>query len=478
MRQRLKGKIMAETSMINWTFVKDKLNIGKQYFHKGSKNGFFHILGGNTLYKVISALSVLLFPRIMGGDFATFKLADTFLQYLLIANGLGMANVILRYCAAFDTPSEQKSYFHFAIKFGLIADVGILAAFCCIVYIPELFGIQIVQYGSGQILSFMLLVIFFDFIFNSVQNFLRTNRENVKYAKNAVMFSFLYAMIPLSLAFLFGLFKHSMEGAVIGRYIAYGIVLILVIKVLRSLPVFKEKPKKLLRSEKIGAIKYSVNTLIASGLSLIMPINEGIVLSFMVSKSLSNDFQVAQLVPNSIQFIASSVVVFVYPYFAKSYRDGKWIFKNTVKVMWGMAVLMGVIALIGIIFSPQIVMIFGEKFKTDNAIRLMRVFFITFAINGAVRMPVGNILAAIGEVRFNIANAIFSSTVHIGICWAMTYSFGINGAAYGLLIGYVISSAAAIIYLKYFCKKLERKKDDATIAQNDEDIEADEKELL
>ena len=167
----------------------------------------------------------------------------------------------------------------------------------------------------------------------------------------------------------------------------------------------------------------------------------------------------------------------IFPKCAKNYRDGDGCFKNTKKVILGISAAMGIISLVGIIFSPQIVLVFGSRFKTDNAIRLMRVFFITFAINSAVRLPVGNILAAIGEVRFNIANAIFSSTVHIGICWAMTYSFGINGAAYGLLIGYIISSVAAVIYLRYYCNKLERRKSNSIVSLDGEDIEADEKEV-
>lgn len=444
-------------SIFNLNFIKDKLKIGKQYAKKGKKNGFFHILGGNTLVKIISALSVMMFPRIMGEDYGTFKYVENLFGYLLIANGLGMANVILRYCAAFDTPVEQKSYFSFAVKFGLIADVGILAVFSAILYVPGLFGVKMVQYNAEGILTIMMFLLFFDFLFNSTLNFLRTNRENKKYASSSVAFSALYALIPFALAFIFNFFNRSMEGAVIGRYIAYAVTLLLIFKTVRTLPAFKEKALRLRRAEKISVVKYSVNSLVASAFSMIMPYNESIILSVMVSKSLYSDFQVAQLVPASVQFIANSVIVFVYPYFAKNYLDGKWIYKNTKKIILGMTALMGAISLVGIVFAPQIVLIFGSRFKTPDAVRLMRVFFITYAVNSAFKIPVGNILAAIGEVRFNVANAIFSCTAHIGICYAMTATFGIGGAAYGLLIGYVISSVAGLIYLRYYCNKLEKR---------------------
>lgn len=446
---------MAFTTDINWGALKNKIKSGKQLAVKGSQNGFFHILGGNTIVKVVSAISVLLFPRIMGYSYGTFKLADNFLGYLMIANGLGMANVILRYCSAFDAPGEKKGYFKFAVKFGLIFDIALIVIFAAVLYVPELFGITVVKFGAGKILGMMLLMVFADFLFNASQNFLRTNQENKKFAQNSVIFSLAYAIIPCALSAALGTAGYAMEGAVIGRYIAYVTTLVVIFRMMRSLPVLKEKSVPLRRADKVGAVRYSLNTLVANAFSLIMPYNESIVLSMMVKGPLYSDFQVAQLLPASIQFISSSVVVFVYPYFARNYRDGKWIYENTKRVIFVTSFVMGIIAVLGIIFSPQIVLIFGNKFKTDNAVRLMRVFFVTFAVNSAVRLPVGNILAAIGEVKFNIANAIFSSTIHVGICWTMTYSFGINGAAYGLLSGYVISSVAAVVFLRYYCKKLE-----------------------
>jgi O-antigen/teichoic acid export membrane protein len=216
----------------------------------------------------------------------------------------------------------------------------------------------------------------------------------------------------------------------------------------------------LTRQEKNSCLKYAVNTLIASGFSTIMPYNENTVINHMVSLDAMGDYTSAQVVPMSVQFIAMSIVVFVFPYFAKNYKDGVWIYKKTKRTVLLMSAAMFGIAAVGIALAPYIILVFGDEFRTPDSIRLMRIFFVTFAINGAVRIPIGNILAAIGEVKFNVYNAIFSCTVHIAICWAMTSLYGINGAAYGLLIGYLISSAASLIYLRYYCKKLERQKKD------------------
>lgn len=439
--------------------MREKLQILRGYLSKAKSHGFFHILGGNTLVKVISALSVMMFPAIMGkNDFGIFKNADNFYGYMLVVNGLGMANVVLRYCAIFDKPQQKKGYFNFAVRFGLIANIFLIAIYMAIIYIPKLFGYKIIQFDSDKFLAMMLFLAFFDFLFSTIQNFLRTELQNKRFANNSVVFSLLYALIPLGFAFVFQYFEKTIEGAIIGRYIAYAVTLVVVFLSLRKLPVFKVKADHISARDKSSALKYAITALIASGFSTIMPINENVILSNMVIKESYDDFCSAQIVPASVQFLAASVVVFVFPYFARNYLDGKWILQKTRKTVLGMIALMTVIAVLGIIFTPSIMTIFGKEFKTEDSVRLMRIFFITFAINGAIRMPIGNILAAIGEVRFNLYNAIFSCTVHVGICWAMTYFYGIKGAAYGLLIGYIISSIAAIIYLRWYCRRLERRK--------------------
>lgn len=93
----------------------------KAKLRRATKEGFFHIFLGTVLVNVISALSTLLFPRILGDDYATFTNANNILTYLMLFNGCGLSYGILRYCSVFDDPGQKKSYFSFAIKFGFFS---------------------------------------------------------------------------------------------------------------------------------------------------------------------------------------------------------------------------------------------------------------------------------------------------------------------------------------------------------------------
>jgi len=470
---------MALASFTKLKYLKDKFRAGGQYAKKGAKNGFFHILGGNTLVQCINALVVLLYPRIMGKeDYATFFAALTILNYLLIFNGLGLANGILRYCAVFDKPEDKKGYFIYALKFGVIADAIIIVVFGGALWVVHRLTGYSPPFNSTGILMFLTFMSFFAFIFQALQYYLRANKENKLFSLTSVIFTASYALFQIVFALTFKYYGKVMEGAAVGRYVAYIAAIILAVYLMHKLPAFRAKAYKLQKSEKKNLVKYSINYMIANSFSQLMPNNESMLVSSMVSSADFGDFTASQNVPSSVTFITSAIMIYVFPYFAKNYKNGNWIYKNTKRLVIGMSVLMFVVTVLGLLFAPEIVMIFGKKFQTSNAVKLTRLFFIAYGVSGAVRMPVGNVLAAIGEVRFNIINSIFTFAIHLVLCWYLTARFGIGGAAYGLLTGYVVSSVIALLYLKYYCKKLKLKKDDSTVLQDEEDIEADEKELL
>jgi O-antigen/teichoic acid export membrane protein len=109
----------------------------------------------------------------------------------------------------------------------------------------------------------------------------------------------------------------------------------------------------------------------------------------------------------------------------------------------------------GILLTPVIIRSFiGIQYYNAQEIRMMRVFWVAFGVNCALKTPTANILSAIGQIRFNTVNSILSTLVQTVICWVLISRFGLSGAAYGLLCGYILSSVGGIVYLRYYCKRL------------------------
>ena len=63
--------------------------------------GFFHIFIGNTLVKCVSLCSAIFLPRILVPEsvYGMLGTVDNINSYLILMNGMGLANSVLRYCS-------------------------------------------------------------------------------------------------------------------------------------------------------------------------------------------------------------------------------------------------------------------------------------------------------------------------------------------------------------------------------------------
>ncbi|MDR3551538.1 MAG: oligosaccharide flippase family protein [Clostridia bacterium] len=418
---------------------------------KAAKNGFFHILIGNSLVKALAMFPGLLLPIILSvTSYAQISFADTIITYLLLFSGLGISGGVLRYCAIAENDSETKTYFEFGLRFGvgvnLVLATGALAVFCYT---------SLVSRPYNSICAALVLTPLFAFTLEAIQYFLRATKENRIYARLSVVFAACMSALQLILAFFF-----NINGVVAGRYLSYGVTILCAALLIRRLGPTRSKSQRLMTRQKLDIIKYSFFSMLANCFSQIIANNE----QFIVNKVIGSDkaiaaYKFAATLPAALQFIAVSVIVFVFPYFAKHYRDGDWILRNTFKLIAAMTAVTAVFTVFAVIFTPQIIFVYSKKYlEIPGTVHVMRLLWVTFGVASCLRIPLGNILAAIGEIRFNTLNNAVSMVVHVIIGYLMVKHFGINGAAYGLMIIYTLSSVAALIFLVYYCKNLEKKR--------------------
>jgi O-antigen/teichoic acid export membrane protein len=440
----------------------------KQLMSKAFKNGFFHIIGGNTAVKIISFLSSFLLVNIIAkNQMGMFTLPNNIVNMVLLFSGLGMSSAMLRYCTVIDNEPEKKAYFQFGVRFGMLFNVVLVVLAAGFLYVLNYYGMYKITSTEAWLLLALSLTPFFAFGFDMIQTLLRSERDNVNYARTSVVFTGAYGILQV----LFVLFMQ-VNGIIPGRYLAYLVTIAVGLYAIRKKGYFQQKPIALRKYVKTGIVKYGFTVFLANCFSLVMPYIETFILCYFVAdKGLRAEFNVASIPPQSIGFLANSVMVFIFPYFARNYKDGRWLLKNTKKVYLGMIAGMAVVVTIGMLITPWIVRFYGKSYYNSEEIAIMRIFWVAFGINSALKMPTGNILAAVGEVKFNTINAILSTTIQTIICWMLISRFLVNGAAYGLLFGYLVSSIIGILYLIYYCKRLiKRKEQNPPAVQIEDDV--------
>jgi len=411
------------------------------------KKGFFHIFTGNILVKFVNMFSVLLLPRLLvKADYGLLAYADNIRNYLIIINGLGISNSVLRYCSITNDSSEKLGYYKLALKMGTLANVLITG-----ISITSFLIIDFPVKGTKTILIMLAGYPLLFYWFECIQFYLRANLENKK-------FSFLTLTNAFTMVFLqigFGWF-FQINGIIIGRYISIFITITLSIYLLKRLPYYNVKS---VLSEKVN-LKQFFNCgfvmMLSNLASLMMPLNElFLVGNILKDNNLIADYRAASLLPQNLTLVAVSIAIFAFPHFARNSNNGKWIWAKYKKINFLLLILTIPLMLLLIVFSPIINhVIFGPAYS--GAIPIMRILWVTYGVNTCFRVIAGNVLAAIGDTKFNFYNAFLSSILHLMLEIYMISHFGIYGSAWGLLIVYVLSSLAANIYLKNKCEKLER----------------------
>ena len=406
--------------------------------------GLLNIVVSSTFAQLIGVSSAMFLPNLL--DKPTYGLllyTDNVRSYLVIFNGLGMTNVVMRYCASERGHESKKAYFNMSMKIGLLFN-----AIATTIAIAVFSQISLDYPGARFLLFTTCLLPPITFLMADFQLFFRATLDNKRFSHSSFIYSSMTIVMQIVCGLMAGLF-----GIIGGRYIAAAVTLIFCIYWYTKTPVFRAKAIKLSRSEIFKMIRLGATFSLESSMSIIMLLNETQILSKIVRdvKALA-DYKVANFPIQVTYFITSSFIVFVFPYFTKHMHDKKWVWSHYKKLFFANAALMIVLHIIVfIVVGPVIRLVYGPDYY--SAIPLTRMMLFASLAQCIFRGIAGNILVAIGHERFNLVLNLVFLGIHAGLDIFAIKTWGINGAAFALTTVYFISGFISIIYMRYVCKK-------------------------
>lgn len=409
----------------------------KEKIKKLGSEGFFHILFGGTLTKIIAFFASILIVRFVSKEeYAFLSYADNIYSYVYLIAGLGFDSAILKYCVS-DNLNVNKAYFSFALKNGsfssaIIVSVVLIGSFILPIPFPE----------SRKYIISIAVYPFLYFYICILQAFMRARLKNKEYAYAGIIQTGVVFIVSIGLVHYIGAFS-----VVVARYIAILIIVIFCIVTVR--PELTIKGSVLKDEEKRSFIKFGLSVLVANVFSMVMPINEVFLVNNLIQDAvITANYKVANLIPQQLSFVTSAIITFYFPYFARMKQSKEiWIKSKNVGALT--AVIISIIAGIGILVSPFIITLaYGDKYSDINW--LMSTLWIMHAINAAFRMLPMNILPAIGYTKFNMIMSICSCFCHFVIDFVCIKSFGIKGA---VLAGGIIYLFTSFFYWIYLYKK-------------------------
>lgn len=406
------------------------------------KGGFFHILFGNTLTKMIAFISSIVIARLVSkADYAYLTYADNIYSYINFVAGLGMSTAILKYCSAAKSKEEDKAYFWFTIKYG--------SAFQVVISIALLFYVYLTPVPYPQARSIFLLLVLYPLlshIFTSIMNYARAHLNNKLYVNMSVIQTVVVFLGSLGFVWLLGI-----KGIVTARYLATFVAVLFSIKFIRSLGRGVQK-EKLNRQQIKGFMELSISMMLASFFSVILANNEQMLVDYLIADEVTTaNYKVANLIPSQLIFVTNSIIVYYFPLIARI-EDKSMIWKQLKKIGLLCGGISFIISLGGIIFSPIIVQVaYGNKY--EDALSLFPVFWIIHAINSGVRLLPMNMLAAIGKTKFNAVMSFFTCIIHFIVDYISIKAFGILGVGIASGLVYAVFGIVYWIYMRRVCKK-------------------------
>lgn len=413
-----------------------------ELFEKLRKQSFISFMISSTISRAMSFLSVIFLAKFFSKtDYGILSYVDNLRSYFLLLNGMGMTNVVLRYCVQEKDQAKAKGYYLAAFKVGLIFDLVL------ILISMLFFGLMPMEFASARFILFiMILLPGFIYVFEILQISFRATFQNNLYSKVSIIYSIL--MILLQVIFCI---NYGLVGVAVGRYSACIFSIVIALFYYRKSPFYGIKSISPPKAEIKQMVKLGISLLIASAASSFMIYNETYILGKITnSADALADYKVASLVLQITYFVVSSINLFIFPIFARNYENKIWVWKNFKLMTKYLCYIMIPLHIGLIVFAKYfIIFVFGTSYLT--AIHTMRILLIASLFQTIVRMPVGTILVAIGKERFNLIINSVSMIVHIGVNIFIISIFGGNGAGVSIAIIYGITAVIMCIALKKSC---------------------------
>lgn len=409
--------------------------------------GFFHIFGSNVINKIIQFASSIFIVRLISKEeFGLYSYAQNILSIFLLLNGLGVTTGMLQFGSETEDLNRRNSFFSYGFKIGM--SFNIMISLFIVLY-SKFLPLKIEAARPLLLLMFLLPTI--TFVYETIQVYFRASIENKKFSFLSTLNTFLIFVFSVVGALLFNIL-----GIIIFRYIAYFITIILGYQLLgKDIKIFL-KGDSLDKEEKGKFLKFSIVSSFNNAIAqLLYTIDIFLIGLIIVDETVIAAYKTATLIPFALNFIPMSIMVFIYPYFAKNNTNKGWIKSNYIRLTKYLLALNILISTFLIVFAPLIIkLVFGSQYL--DSVVSFRILSFGYLVASSFRIPIGNILGMMKKIKFGFYLSIITGISNIILDVVLIKSYGSVGAAIATVSVYIFTSIIGFIYLLYILRDKRR----------------------
>ncbi len=410
------------------------------------KKGLVHILAGSFMTKLVSMFGSIFLVRILTKEeYGVLGYLENIYGYVLVLAGMGMANVVLRYVVLGDTSEKKYSYFRYSFNRAWLWNIILIA-----IAVPIFLLYPHKQEYSSY--AWLLNIMFLMLPLQNTTELLLCNERAMFANQRYAVFSLVLSVSVIVVKIIAGL-ADGIHAVVFGQLAIYGVMAV-VLFVLSNKKYYRGlKSTKLEKQERFEVNKYAVQYMITNGLWTIFMLNDTFLIGRFCDPSALADYRVAYTIPGCVNIISNALGVFLAPYFVRNENDIPWIRRNF-KIAYGsIAAIIGAVCLgIAFLAKPIVWLLYGTQYL--NIVPVMRVLLLATFFNCGLRYTTANLLAAMGQIKYNMTVSAIGMVLQIGINLFMVPRFGVMGIAVTSCVVYLFMAVVllGIFIANYFTK--------------------------
>lgn len=403
----------------------------KQMKNRLVSTDFFCVFGSAIINQFIGFFSNIFLVRILSkGEYGIYSFAYNIVSFFLIFNGLGSSSAMLQYCTENDNKTTQQKYYAYACYVGVLFDVGLT-----IILVMTALFVPFEMPGVRVELLFMSLLPVATLIYQLKTTYLRGVLRTKEYAY--VNTTNMFFTFVLSVA---GAFILQEKGLALGQGMAY-IVTALGMRVYCNLPLSFQR-NGLSKFEKQGFLKFAITTTLINSLSNLLGFLDIFILGVLIpDSSMIASYKVATTIPLALNFIPNTIVIYIYPYFARNKENKSWLREHYKILMYAVGGVNLLITVLLVGLSPFIIdIIFGKKYI--DAIVPFCILSCSYFVHGTFYTISSNLLATQRKLKFNFCCNLAMAILNLVGNLAFISMWGATGAAISTLSVEIIGGFA------------------------------------
>ncbi len=405
-----------------------------KFFHRG---GLWVFLSSILVKLSAGITSVIIVHLLTVDEYGSLAFALSIMGFFTVFGGMGANWSLLRFGALQHSFVEKYTLFRYSLKQGSIYTVFlILFIIITSFFLPPNFK------QSSLLLAILSLGILSSFYLENIKSFYRIIKKNRLYSK----INIINTIIVLFLSVIFTLFADS-----IGYAIAYVLA-----PLITFLIFFKKKPifTDICSVDSKSFFSYGINTGLGSiasqSIFLLGPLLAGYLNSTTEELAM---FKVATIIPYNLMFIPSMIMVTDFVYFAENCGNAALLrkyYKDYLKVILVFTFVPFILLIAGSEFILH--SLFGEEYI--SASMMMMVLNIGLFFTFLFRIPLGNILSAVGKANWNVVHSVIALIIFIPLGIFLYKILGILGIAVATTLMLIISGFVSLVMLIIYLKRI------------------------